>query len=283
MNLHDISKNRAYLLSKFSVNSMSFGSITMKASAPKKILVLGGTGFVGSNVIRYALSEGFSVTSLSRRGKPSVTGGLSSKVDWKKGDATNPDLVSEIIQEGEFDAVIHTIGMLFEGEANKYASGSGSIPDKEATYDKITRQTAFAAMAAFSVATKVRAPFLFVSAAEAKWGFDQLFEGTPAEFLRRYLIAKRAVEDELLKNYGAGDNATLRPVIFRPSLVWTPQRPQAIPPVLAFTIANAIGLPQVDKPVTVETLAKAIIKSVKDETITGIQDFRAMEKLASKL
>lgn len=44
--------------------------------------------------------------------------------------------------------MVHAIGMLFAGSLNRFASGSGSVPDPGTTYDKITRQTAFAATAA---------------------------------------------------------------------------------------------------------------------------------------
>lgn len=49
---------------------------------------------------------------------------------------------------GDFDGVVHAVGMLFAGSLNRYASGSGSVPNPGTTYDKITRQTAFAATAA---------------------------------------------------------------------------------------------------------------------------------------
>jgi len=38
-------------------------------------------------------------------------------------------------------------------------------------------------------------------------------------------------------------------------LVYTLERPQALPAVAAFIVGNAIGLPFIDKPVTVDTLA----------------------------
>ena len=60
-----------------------------------KLLVLGGTGFVGSTICRKAVQAGYSVVSVSRRGQP--PGGVSSgdggdeltQVDWRKGDATD--------------------------------------------------------------------------------------------------------------------------------------------------------------------------------------------------
>merc|ERR1711966_554102 len=95
-------------------------------------------------------------------------------------------------------------------------------------------------------------PFAFISAAEARWDFDQYFKGTPAEWLHRYLIAKRAVEGELTV---LGDAGKLRPIIVRPSLIWSWDNPGALPPVAAFTVANRIGIPFVDKPVTVDDVA----------------------------
>merc|ERR1712070_850881 len=106
-------------------------------------------------------------------------------------------------EEGPFDAVVHCIGVLLDEESglsnlNRFASGSGSVPSTEATYDKITRQTAFNALDAFLYNGKSRAqmknnkPFIFISAAEAGWTFP-----APFTWLQRYLEAKRAVESKL--------------------------------------------------------------------------------------
>eukprot|EP00976_Prorocentrum_cordatum_P109456 1195023-Prorocentrum_minimum.AAC.3 len=105
------------------------------ASAPtyKKVLVLGGSGYVGSEVCRQLLSRGYTVVSVSRRGTGEVEG-----VDWRAGDVVaDPDVVERILAEGGFDGVMHTIGMLLEGEANKFASGSGSVPTPGSTYDQL--------------------------------------------------------------------------------------------------------------------------------------------------
>lgn len=87
-------------------------------------------------------------------------------------------------------------------------------------------------------------PFVFVSAAEAGWTFT-----APVPFLERYLIAKRAVEAELLGTSGAeaSPDSLLRGVVLRPSLIWTWERPQALLSVLPFYIANSLGLSFVDR------------------------------------
>ena len=63
-----------------------------------RLLVLGGTGFVGLEVCRAAVRDGFSVTALSRRGKPSCA--LDSelaKVQWIACDATQSGRLRAII------------------------------------------------------------------------------------------------------------------------------------------------------------------------------------------
>ena len=53
----------------------------------------------------------------------------------------------EILGEGGFYGVVHAIGMLFEtASLNRLASGSRSEPGAGATYDLVTRQTAFLAI-----------------------------------------------------------------------------------------------------------------------------------------
>ena len=97
--------------------------------------------------------------------------------------------------------------------------------------------------------------------------------------LHRYLIAKRAVESDLMDNHGK--SGALRPIIVRPSLVWTWGKPASYLPVAAFIVGNKLGLPFVDKPVTVQLLARAIINALGDETVSGVLDFKGMEKVAA--
>ena len=116
-------------------------------------------------------------------------------------------------------------------------------------------------------------PFVFISAAEAAWSFK-----APVDWLEEYLIAKRAVESKLSDLTTSGE---LRASCLRPSLVYTFDRPQALPAVAAFVVGNAIGIPFVDRPVTVDTLAAAAVQAVEDDTVSGTLDFREMERLAA--
>lgn len=95
---------------------------------------------------------------------------------------------------------------------------------------------------------------------------------------RESIQPQRAVESELLDKYGV--SKTLRPVIMRPSLIYTPRKWASLPAVAAFQVGNSIGLPGVDRPVLLDTLAKAVVKGIQDPTVMGIHNYKGMEKLA---
>ena len=92
----------------------------------------------------------------------------------------------------------------------------------------------------------------------------------------RYLKAKREVESQLLEY---GTQGALRPVILRPSLVYTPDRLPSLPAVAAFALGNAIGLPGIDRPVQVQTVARSAVAALQDASISGILDYKRMESL----
>ena len=238
--------------------------------------MLGGTGFVGRTFIRKARDAGHTIISLSRRGK--LDNENDNGVIWLSGDATSSTCISNIINEYQPDSCFHCIGLLLDGQSglasiNKYASGSGSIPGEGSSYDLITRQTCFNAINSMeTLYQNNRIPFVFVSAAEAGWTFK-----APVDFLERYLIAKRAVEKKIT------DSNKLKGVILRPSLIWTPDRPQAVVSVLPFFIGYQLGLPFVDKPIRVEQLVDAALMGIEDDRVSGIKRFKEMEELSNTL
>ena len=243
-----------------------------------RILVLGGSGFVGKHFVEECLRRDIDVVSVSRRGKPANSLLIEqNQVQWVKGDMRRMEEIENIYEKyGPFTGVFHSIGLLFDKDSglqalNKYASGSNSVPASDATYDDITRVTALNALNVISARmTDSKIPFVFVSAAEAAWTFP-----APVNFLERYLTAKRAVEKAVL------NSPTVRGVVLRPSIIWSLERPQALISVIPFYVANRLNVPFVDKPVLVSTLVNAAVNSILDEGISGIQSYREMESVAS--
>lgn len=210
--------------------AVSTAAFSSTATAPKKVAVFGGTGYVGSAVCERLIQKGYDVTAISRRGtnpKPNDTNSPLNQVKWVKGDATDSSTVQKIVNEN--DAVVHAIGLLFDvnsglADLNKIVSGSGSLPDEKSTYDNITRQTMFnvcdaiEAKMALSFLTKKKFPLCFVSCAEAGWpdvaGGSFVEDNLAPDWLKKYLGAKRAVEKRL------NGSTKIRAAIYRPSLIW---------------------------------------------------------------
>lgn len=74
----------------------------------------------------------------------------------------------------------------------------------------------------------------------------------------------------------------MRGVMLRPSLIWTWERPQALLSVLPFYLGSAIGLPFVDRPVMVETVAGAALAALLDDREVGVKRYMDMERLAAR-
>jgi hypothetical protein len=183
--------------------------------------------------------------------------------------------------------VIHCIGLLFDdasglGTYNRFVSGSGSLPDADSTYDTITRLSAFNAIEATKEYAKnnqmTAFPFVFTSAAEAGWpdmpGGAQVEQYLAPEWMKRYLAAKRQVEAKLM-----GSQPLLRPVIARPSLIYSLDKPASYLPVGAFFVGNKIGLPFVDRPVTVQSLGNAMVRAISRDNVVGVQRFMDIDQL----
>lgn len=260
------------------------------SGAGKKLVVFGGTGYVGSRVCTEAVKRGYSVVGVSRRGaNPKPGDEYLDAVEWVSTDATDAKGVAAVMESADPDAVVHAMGLLFDVDSglanlNLIVSGSKSTPGSDSTYDNVTRKTAENVIGALQ--RKASNPFsrkprtlAFVSAAEAGWPEVPLgdkVEALAPEWLTRYLAAKRQVEAMLRSN------SSLRSVVFRPSLIWSWEKLDVLPVIPVFNIANAVGVPFVDKTVRVEDLAAAIVEAVGDDSVSGVQRFSEVEDLSAK-
>ena len=258
-------------------------------SQQKNLLVLGGGGFAGAEICRNAVRKGFKVTSLTRRGEnPKPDDPDLSMVNWIRGDATDRKTVKKLVDNA--DAVVHAVGVLFDANTgflqklSPIVSGSNSQPGPDSTYDNLTRKTALIVLD--SIKQRLPTPFaqpipvVFVSCAEAGWPevtFGEQIDAAAPEWLQRYLAAKRAVEGELEKC------DRIRPIILRPSFIWTWTKLDILPVIPLWNTLAAVGVPFIDKTVRVETLAKAAVTGLCDASVSGPQRVGQMESLAARL
>ncbi|KAI3907698.1 hypothetical protein MKW98_016342 [Papaver atlanticum] len=71
----------------------------MTSCVSVQLLVLGGNGFVGSNICKEALDRGLSVSSLSRSGRSNVNESWANNVVWHKGDLLEPDSLKDSLKD----------------------------------------------------------------------------------------------------------------------------------------------------------------------------------------
>ncbi|KAG0306957.1 hypothetical protein BGZ98_001379 [Dissophora globulifera] len=268
----------------------------------KKLFVVGGTGGVGFQVCKAAVARGWDVTSLSRRGNPTLTEynrndivapqGWAHKVKWVKGDSLDPSSYKDEI--AGTNAVVHTVGLLLESNYKEIIHSqsindltknvqsaiqgqnpleAGKSSKSGPTYESMNRDTALTvAREAGKVGVDT---FVYISAAF----------GAPV-IPNRYITTKREAEHALLTN-----SAGFRPIIFRPGFLSTPERPITLPlagllkissAILGKSLMGTIQLAQAAStpPVGMDTLARAIMNAIENKDVQGIVDVDGMLQLA---
>jgi len=151
-----------------------------------KLIVVGGSGYLGARVVRQALLRGHSVTSISRSGGPpaGVTPAAELEgAEWVAGDATVPEVQARV---GDADGVITTLGVFGTNERMRAVNGDANI-----------------AIARAAAAGGVKR-FVHVSAAE--YG---VIEG----LIPGYFQGKRAADAEVARLFGS------RGTVLRPGMV----------------------------------------------------------------
>jgi 2'-hydroxyisoflavone reductase len=101
-----------------------------------RLLVLGGTRFVGRAVVAQALERGWEVTALNR----GVTGRLPAGVTPIVADRTSPDELRDALQDEAFDAVVDT----WAGAPRVVATSAGLLQGRVGSYAYVSSISAYA-------------------------------------------------------------------------------------------------------------------------------------------
>lgn len=221
-----------------------------------KILVLGGSGFIGSQVCVKAVSEGHEVHALGRNKPNKVPEG----VNWVSKDALDYEGMKSFLQKESFDAVVNCIGILFDYSTplrrlNKLFSGSNSVAlNNNETYSNIIEGIS---LNIYHILKDTDCKMVFMSAAETKWRerkttrlFERIFI---PKFLKEYLKRKRFVDDTVSEH----ENVS----IFYPSIVYRWNQFWKLPVVMGFRLGSFIT-PIFYNPIHVDKLSHNIVQTL---------------------
>ncbi|RSL65612.1 hypothetical protein CEP54_004090 [Fusarium duplospermum] len=281
-------------------------------SATKKLVVCGGTGFLGSRICKYAVARGWDVTSISRSGDPrwdTITSSPSPppwahKVSWERGDILRPATYAPLLNGADY--VVHSMGILLEADYKGAISGKESPisglrkafapvrdrgvdplqrgqgedikppnPKDQFSYEIMNRDSAVT-LAKHAAAANVSS-LCYISAAG----------GAPV-LPQRYISTKREAEVTIATKF-----PQLRGIFIRPSFMFDSSRPVTMPLAAMVGLGTAfndltgnyfktfMGAAGV-KPMKVETVAEAVVEALGDENVKGALEVPEIEELASK-
>ncbi|XP_011626911.1 uncharacterized protein At1g32220, chloroplastic isoform X2 [Amborella trichopoda] len=264
-------KSRTNIRCKYAAESIreDFSSTPIDVVADvktEKIIVLGGSGFVGSAICKAAVSNGIEVISLSRSGRPSYSESWIDQVTWTTGDVFYANW--EQLLNGA-TAMVSTIG------------GFGS----EVQMKKINGE---ANVTAVDAAMKFGVPkFILISVHDYNFPSFLLSSG--------YFTGKRQAESEVLSKFPNSG------VVLRPGFIYGKRRVDGfeIPldligePLEKFLKAienytkSLNSLPGSDillaPPVSVDDVAFAVISAIKDDNFFGVFTIEQIKEAAASV
>ena len=213
------------------------------------LLVVGGSGFIGRDVCRFAVRDGHEVRSVSRSGRPDVDEDWADAVSWTSADLFRPNAWRDRLDG--VDAVVHSVGTLTEA------------PTEGVTFERVNGDAAV--LAALEAERAGVDAFVFLSAA-----------AKPPGIRTAYLTAKRRAEASVA-------DLDLDVVTLRPGPVYgegQPHLPGVVDRVLRFAasappIASRLGEA---RPLSVDTVARATYRAALDpgERLLDVADIREL-------
>ncbi|PUZ46986.1 hypothetical protein GQ55_7G126900 [Panicum hallii var. hallii] len=232
----------------------------------EKIVVLGGSGFVGSAICKAAVSKGIEVVSLSRSGRPSYSDPWVDQVNWLAGDVFYARWDEVLVGA---TAVVSTLGGFGNEEQMKRINGEANV-------------------IAVNAAKENGVPkFILISVHDYNLPSFLLTSG--------YFTGKRKAESEVLSKYPASG------VVLRPGFIYGKRKVNGfeIPldavgePLekLLSSVENFTkplsSLPASDlvlaPPVSVDDVAYAAINAVVDDSFFGVFTIEQIKEAAANV
>ncbi|GMY29667.1 NAD(P)-binding Rossmann-fold superfamily protein isoform 1 [Fagus crenata] len=232
----------------------------------EKVVVLGGSGFVGSAICKAAVSKGIEVISLSRSGRPTYPSSWVDQVNWVAGDVFYVNWDEVLVGA---TAVVSTLGGFGSEEQMQRINGEANVVAVNAAKD-------------YGIPK-----FILISVHDYNLPSFLLSSG--------YFTGKRKAEAEVLSKYPNSG------VVLRPGFIYGKRRVdgfeipldligQPVERILRATesfIKPLSSLPASDlllaPPVSVDDVALAAINAVSDDDFFGIFTIEQIKEAAEKV
>ncbi|KAK4515200.1 uncharacterized protein ATC70_002810 [Mucor velutinosus] len=269
----------------------------------QKLLVVGGSGFLGMNICKIAANKGWETVSLSKRGEPTMFNEYgkpewAQKVQWASGNSLQPETYKDLLKD--VTAVVHSVGILMENDyksiaqAKSLCEAASGVPrlllgmkdhgnpldpnlkdNPRPTYEMMNRDTVKTVADQVSQVPTMRS-FVYISASDVFPFIDP-----------RYITTKREAERYLFQQ-----DDKFKTVVLRPGFMYNVTRPSAVPIAGALQFANAVTSPFKNgiaslpggkiittPPLQTEQVARAVIAGIESKQ-SGIFDVEGIEKLS---
>ncbi|KAI4328028.1 hypothetical protein L6164_020425 [Bauhinia variegata] len=231
----------------------------------ERVVVLGGSGFVGSAICKAAVSKGIEVISVSRSGRPTYPNAWVDQVTWISGDVFYVNWDEVLVGA---TAVVSTLGGVGSEEQMRRINGEANVVAVNAAKD-------------YGIPK-----FILISVHDYNFPSFVLSSG--------YFTGKRKAESEVLSKYPNSG------VVLRPAFIYGKRRVDGfeIPLDLVGEPLERIlratenftkplsSLPASDvllaPPVSVDDVAFAVINAIKDDDIFGIFTIDQIKEAAEK-
>lgn len=214
-----------------------------------KILITGGTGFIGGEICRQAVEAGHEVVVLARGGRPARADAWLERVRWVRGDVG--EVAGWRAELRGCGAVVHCVGIIREA------------PARGVTFERINGEAVIEV--ATAAAGEGVGAFVFLSASDK-----------PPLLRRAYLTAKRSAEAAIAR-------LPLRGVSLRPGFVYGGARLPSLPAAALLGVAQHLPIvgPRVrgSRPLPVATVARAALAAATRHDLRGVLDVDAIERL----
>ncbi|GBF61318.1 hypothetical protein TMEN_3800 [Trichophyton mentagrophytes] len=260
--------------------------MTATTAVAKRIVVAGGSGFLGARICQSAVARGWEVVSLSRHGEPkwdtvSPSGQAprwAQKVEWAKADLLDPSSYREHLKNAS--AVVHSMGIILEADYKGILQGKESpitgIQKMVGSFAGVTTgpgksQMTYRTMnteSAISLAKKTTEEniptFVYISASS----------GAPV-IPQGYILSKREAESSIMSMF-----PNLRSIFVRPTFMYDSSRRLSLPIAVGGMIASEVNLltggklsalgSMAEKPLKVSVVGEAVVESIDDGDVDGV-------------